>query len=373
MKKITLLALSFCLPFLGISQLTSPPGGGNQKSVVTQYMGLTHVTITYNSPDVTGPNGQSRKGQIWGNLVPYGMANLQFGLSSAENPSPWRAGANENTTIEFSHDMTVQGYPIKAGTYGLHMIPGQEEWVIIFSDNSTAWGSYFYKEEEDALRVTVTPKECEFHEWLTFEFDNRQLDECMASLKWENLEIPFNIAVPSINKIYAASMDRELQNRAGFNWQGWNTAANYYLNNELDLNTALDYANKAIGWQRNYNTLATKAAILDAQGKDKEAMEAFKQAIEHNSANVFQIHNLARGYITSGKNEMALKLFEMNAKRFPKTWPVNLGLARGYSANGEYKKALKYAKKALKNAPNKLNKDNITASIDKLEKGQDIN
>ena len=64
------------------AQLQLTPSGGNQKSVVTQYMGgHAHVTIIYNSPDVTSPQGQSRRGQIWGTLVPYGMNNLNFGIS----------------------------------------------------------------------------------------------------------------------------------------------------------------------------------------------------------------------------------------------------------------------------------------------------
>src|SRR5262245_44129111 len=89
------------------SQMTLPPSGNNQKSEVTQYLGLVKVTIAYSSPDVAGR-------EIWGKLVPYGMANLNFGKSTAQNPSPWRAGANENTTITLSHDVEVEGKPLKA-------------------------------------------------------------------------------------------------------------------------------------------------------------------------------------------------------------------------------------------------------------------
>mgnify|MGYP001609812212 CR=1 FL=1 len=158
------------------AQMTTPPGGANQRCEVAQYMGLVKATIVYNSPDVAGR-------EIWGKLVPYGMASLGFAKSTEQNPSPWRVGANENTTITFSHDVQVEGKPLKAGTYGLHMIPGQEEWVVIFSNNSTSWGSYMYLPSEDALRVNVKAKPCdEFTEFLTFDFTDRLQNSATARL-----------------------------------------------------------------------------------------------------------------------------------------------------------------------------------------------
>lgn len=113
--------------------LTLPPLGDNQKTVVTQYMGLVSVTLTYNSPDVTSPAGEDRTGEIWGKLVPYGLTDPGFGTAEE---APWRVGANENTTISFSHDVEVEGRALAAGTYGVHMIPGQNEWVEIFLLNA---------------------------------------------------------------------------------------------------------------------------------------------------------------------------------------------------------------------------------------------
>ena len=108
------------------SQMTLPPSGSNQKSETSQFLGLVKVTISYSSPDVAGR-------PIWGALVPYGLTNLATFKSSEQNPSPWRAGANENTIITISHDAEIEGKPLKAGTYGLHMIPGPEDWTIIFA------------------------------------------------------------------------------------------------------------------------------------------------------------------------------------------------------------------------------------------------
>ncbi|HMB54289.1 MAG TPA: DUF2911 domain-containing protein, partial [Thermoanaerobaculia bacterium] len=149
--------------------LTLPPSGANQKSSVIQNIGLVEVRIDYSSPDVTGPQGQDRRGHIWGELVPYGMNNLGFGTASE---SPWRAGANENTVFTVSHDVRVEGEPLAAGSYGLHMIPAPEgeAWTVIFSNESTAWGSFFYDPAEDALRVEVEAEKAPFREWLAYDF-----------------------------------------------------------------------------------------------------------------------------------------------------------------------------------------------------------
>ncbi len=209
--------------------ITLPPGGDNQKSIAVQYIGaLAYVKIKYNSPDVTAPNGQSRKGKIWGGLVPYGMTNLNFGLSTADNPSPWRAGANENTTITFSHDMKVQGKDLKAGTYGFHVMPQEKgAWTLIFSKNSTAWGSYFYEAKDDVLRVETTPEPTSFTEWLTYEFTDRQPTSCTVALKWDELSIPFTVEIPDVHQMYVDNFKKELQSSAGFQWQSWQQAANY--------------------------------------------------------------------------------------------------------------------------------------------------
>jgi len=155
------------------SHLTLPWDGENQKARVSQWMGLVEVTITYFSPDIQGPGGEDRRGKIWGDLVPYNQGD----------PYPWRAGANRNTTISFSHDVTVEGQALSAGTYGLHMIPSPSEWIVIFSHNATSWGSFTYQQEEDALRVTVRPRKAStYAEWLTYEFTERLPDKTLAVL-----------------------------------------------------------------------------------------------------------------------------------------------------------------------------------------------
>jgi hypothetical protein len=119
--------------------LTQPPDGDNQHATVIQHLGLVTVTIDYHSPDVHAPNGSDRRGNIWGKLVPYGTTDEAFGTCSE---CPWRAGANENTTFEVSHDVKIEGQPLPAGKYALFMIAGPEEWTLVFSKNSHSWGAF---------------------------------------------------------------------------------------------------------------------------------------------------------------------------------------------------------------------------------------
>src|SRR6185369_17651039 len=109
MKKMFLPALLASVLFSN-AQLTVLPNGGNKKASVTERIGLTDVTIHYDRPHVNG-----REGKIWGQLIPVGYTDQGFGTSKA---APWRAGANENTTIEFSTDVKIEGQPLAAGRYG---------------------------------------------------------------------------------------------------------------------------------------------------------------------------------------------------------------------------------------------------------------
>ncbi|RME92871.1 MAG: DUF2911 domain-containing protein, partial [Bacteroidetes bacterium] len=280
--------------------ITLPPSGDNQRASVTQYIGaLVHVTVDYNSPDVTGPNGQDRSGQIWGQLVPYGLNDLGFGL---RKPAPWRAGANENTTITFSHDVEVQGEALAAGTYGFHVIVQEEgPWTLIFSNNHTAWGSYFYDPADDALRVKAIPQESPHHEWLTYEFTDRQGDQATLTLFWEKVALPFTISVPHMTDLYVANMRKELQNAAGFNWQNWNQAAMFCVQKKVYLEEALNWAETSISGpfvgQENFTTLSGKFTVLVALEQKKEAQEVLKKAMAHPTTTASQVHQLGRQMI----------------------------------------------------------------------------
>src|SRR6476620_114781 len=172
MKIIKLQPLIPCLAILTVAGSALAQNDLNlpdvsQAAEVKQRIALTDITVNYHRPLVNG-----RK--IWGGLVPYGKV--------------WRAGANENTTIEFSDPVSVEGKPLDKGIYGLHMIPNQDSCTVIFSKTNTAWGSYSYDQKEDALRVDVKPRPlAEMKEALEFEFEDLKPTSTAVTLKWEKL------------------------------------------------------------------------------------------------------------------------------------------------------------------------------------------
>jgi hypothetical protein len=188
-SKLFIGAISFILFLFFISAAQAQQNDKPRLSLkagVFQRIGVdTDINISYSRPGVKG-----RK--IWGALVPYGLAP---GDNESHNkPFPWRGGANECTTIEFSKDVTVNGNKLPAGKYSVQFIPSPKEWVVIFNKNTKLWGSFDYDKKDDALRINVTPVEAPFQEWLSYGFDNLAGTSCTAYLRWEKLKVPFDIS-----------------------------------------------------------------------------------------------------------------------------------------------------------------------------------
>ncbi len=369
------LALALTLPTAAqiVPGLSIPPSGNNQKASVTQYIGPVSITIDYSSPAVHGPDGKDRRGQIWGKLVPYGLSDLGYGNLK---PAPWRAGANENTVFAISDAVSIEGQRLPAGRYGLHMIPGQEEWVLIFSKDANAWGSFYYEPADDALRVTVKPHKHEYREWLTYEFTTRRRDESVAELQWEDLAVPWTVKVENINDVYISKLKENLTNVQGFGWRGWVAASQFCVANNTHLDQALEWAEIAVSKQyigeANFTTLSNKALVLEKMGRADDAAATMQTAIHHPSATPLDLHQYGRKLLAEKKPGEALAVFRLNAERNGEQWPVNVGLARGYAATGDLKQALEHARKALTQAPDDLNRKSLAAMVSALEAGRPI-
>lgn len=373
MRKKIFVSLSSCLLLLisysSFAQitLTQLPSGGNKKAWVGERVGLTDITIRYDRPAVKG-----REGKIWGSLVHTGFTDQGFGSAKA---APWRAGANENTTIEFSTDVKIEGQPLKAGKYGFFVAYDAAEPILIFSNNSTSWGSYYYDAKEDALRVKVKSVPLQNSvEWLKYEFSNETENSATISLQWEKLSIPFKVEVDYV-KDQIASFQRELRTERGFHWLAWDQAAQWALQHNTNLEQALLWSDSAtsrtFGGDRTFQTWATKAQILNKLGRSTEADAVMKQALP--IAGMQDLHQYGRQLLQQKKTKEALDVFKMNYQKNPNQFTTLVGLTRGYSANGDYKNALKYAKQALPLAPDSNNKNFLEQGIKKLEEGKDIN
>jgi len=354
--------------------ITLPPNGENPQASVMQAIGPVRVTIDYSSPRVVRGN-QDRRGKIWGELVPWGLSDL--GLNGCTE-CPWRGGANENTVFAVTHDVRVQGEPLPAGRYGLHLIPGQDEWTVVFSRDADSWGSYWYDPKNDALRVKAKPAKNDYHEWLTYEFVERNPADATVALEWEELRVPFKVSVDKVDELWVADMRRDLRGWAGFSWQNWQQAAEFCAQKNVNLPEALVWAQRAVsdpysGGEENFATLMTLSRLQEANGKTDDAAKSFDRALNHRTASPTQIHLVGRQLLTEGKTDQAVRVFQLNARRFPNDWPVHVGLMRGYAAKGDNKKALAEARLAVRQAPDEPNRKNLEGIVKKLEAGQTIN
>ncbi len=320
----------------------------SQHAVLTQRVGITDITVNYHRPLVNG-----RK--IWGGLVPYGQV--------------WRAGANENTTIQFSDPVTVEGQPLAKGTYGLHMIPAENEWTIIFSKNSTSWGSFTYNQAEDALRVNVKPQPTDMHEALTYDFDDVKPDATVLTLRWEKVAVPVKIGV-NTHEIVEQSLHTQLRGLAQYTWLSWDDAANYLLVEKTDYEQALKYADTSLQNEERFDNLMTKSQVLEAMGRKDDATAAKNKALT--LANAIQLHTYARQLQGQGKQAEAFQIFQQNAKKNPDQWIVHVGLSRMYSAQGDFTKASQEMNTAIASAPEQQ-KQPLQNLAKRLDAKQDIN
>lgn len=260
LKRGSYLLLAAVLIFLIISgtaaaQFRTPRPSPNAS--VNQLVGVTEFTIHYSRPGV-------KNRVIWGELVPYNQV--------------WRTGANEVTSITFSDPVTISdgtgtGTKLEAGTYGIHTIPAQNEWTIIFSKNTEVGGSSEYKEENDALRLKVKPASCEFQERLIFMFSDLTDSSASVNLMWEKLKVSFKVETDTKDLIMAKA-------EQSIDWGTPMQAANYCLQNNIDLDKGLKWINISTMINENYWNTRIKARFLEKTGKKEEAIALMEKALE---------------------------------------------------------------------------------------------
>jgi len=332
MKKVftTTIILCLCLASQNLwsqSTVTNQPKA-SQKAIVGQTIGLTEVMVTYHRPAV-------KERELWGKLIPYGAV--------------WRAGANDNTIISFSTDVSIEGKELKAGTYGLHIIPNEKgKSEVIFSKNTSAWGSYSYTPDEDALRVIIQSTEAPHYEFVTFLFEDITATSANCALVWGKKKFPFKVEA-DVHNIVFASLKDELRNRSGWTWMGWNEAANYALQNDVNHKQGLAWATRSVFMTPNSANLVTKAR-LSAKVKnakdEKETMDFVTASLEQDLAtfNVgWQEYHGAANYLIQQKS-------------------------------GE-KKALEWLDKSIEMKPNMSNmltKSNLLTTMDKGEEAEKV-
>jgi hypothetical protein len=358
MKTLKLKPFALCFAIFGAGQIAFAQSDlktpdVSQAAEAKQRIALTDITVKYHRPLVNG-----RK--IWGGLVPYGKV--------------WRAGADENTTIEFSDPVSVEGKPLPKGVYGLHMIPTQDSCTVIFSKTNTGWGSYSYDQKDDALRVDVKPRPlAEQKEALEFEFEDLKPTSTAVTLKWEKLGVPFTVSVNDADQTLQ-NIRAQMKGAGQFAWQAPDQAAQFCLTRKINLDEALKWADASIQNEERFENLSTKADILKALNKQDEAKTTWNKALQ--KADAPQLYTYGRQLQNQKKAAEAaeaMEIFKEVAKRFPNGVFGYLAQARIKSAAGDFSGALSDAKQAQTAAPSEGQKQAIQGLIDRLQAKQDIN
>jgi tetratricopeptide (TPR) repeat protein len=344
------------------------PGNANIPNVAGRKLGATQIMVKWNAPGVKG-----REGKIWGtDIAPYGFTILGYGSDVA---SPWRAGADECTVVSFSTPVTINGKNLPEGEYALFIALSADSCQLIFNRNTAAWGAYFYDASRDVMRVTAYQQknQPQSQERLNYVFDNQTNNAVELALVWERWRIPFTIGI-DYKATVLADIQRQMSGSLGFDPPSLEAAAGWCLGNEVNYAQALGWINSAsdpqLGGRKTFNTLFTKAGLLEKMGNVTEANSTRVTALE--VATATELHQYGRRLLSEGKKEEAFAVFEKNFKQQQGKWPTQVGMMRAYAGLGNYKKALEHAKLALVQAPDELNKKSIADNIGLLEKGQPI-
>jgi predicted negative regulator of RcsB-dependent stress response len=348
----TQLLLISLISLKAVSQPITTPRTPSPAASVTQTIGISTVTVNYSRPSVKGR-------EIWGKLVRYGWNVQGFG---AGNSAPWRAGANENTTIRFSHDATVEGKAVPAGTYGLFFVINEDNsGELVLSKDHQSWGSFWYDPNHDLFRTKIQLRETQFTEMLTYDFINSTRTSSELVLNWEKKQFPVKIEF-DVDKIVMANAVEELKNTTGFGWQGYASAANYAVQSKTNYDQALKWADQAVTMNKSFATLNTKSNVMRAMGKTEEADKMVNDAIGIATEN--ELNQYGYQLMNNGKIDKAIEILTLNTKRFPKSANCFDSLGEAYVNKGDSKNAIANFKKSLSMNP----QPNVKANSEKFLK-----
>jgi len=256
MKKITLFLFVGLISSFVNAQIQVPQPSPSAK--IEQEVGLTNVTVEYSRPGMRGRT-------IFGDLVPYG--------------EKWRTGANNNTKISFDTNVVIDGKELKAGTYAIYSIPKENEWEVLFYEDSNNWGlPQDWQDSKVALRATAPVQEMPMTmQTFTILIDELQNDSAVLNFIWENTIATLPFEVPTDERAMA-SIERVMNGPSAGDYFA---AATYFHDEKKDLNKAYEWIKKAveIGGEDAYWVVRRKALIEADLGKKKEAIATAKKSL----------------------------------------------------------------------------------------------
>ena len=261
----------------------------SQKASVMQTIGVTDITIVYSRPPV--------KSRTIFAEAPASMAARAKGEATLDNQNlrqkgepivpwghVWRAGANEATQFMVTDDVLINGQPLKAGSYSLHMIPTPDEWTVIFNKDDGQWGSFTYDAAKDALRVKAKPQMvADNQEWLVYSFDPVTDNSAQINIRWEKVRVPFTVEVKDVRAVTLEKLRATVAAAKSDDWRTPLQAANYAIQNK-DVEEGMGWLNQSIKVKETFQNLSAKAVALFNAGLKDEAFAVADQAIQRGKA-----------------------------------------------------------------------------------------
>lgn len=340
------------LPLLVQSQgVITQPRTASPASTLVQTIGISTVSVNYSRPSVKG-----RK--VWGELVPYGWTKAPNG------DQPWRAGANENTVVEFSHDAMVEGKKVPAGKYGFFLVINEDNsGEVILSKDYRSWGAFHYNATNDQMRAPIKVRDSQETETLTYDFINATKTGAELVLNWEKKQFPVKVEF-DVDGIVMANATQLLKGPVGFTWQGYTSAANYAVANKVNLDIAEKWIDQAITANRSFTTLQVKANILRQTNRVADADKLMKEAVPLGTENELNIY----GYtlLNNGQIQEAIEVFTLNTTKYPASANTFDSLGEAYVTKGDSKNAIKNFKKSLTLNPSDGTKANSEKFLKQL-------
>jgi hypothetical protein len=268
----------------------------SQSASITQTIGITDMTITYHRPAVKGRTafGDVPADKLAALKTATGEsamteATLDGATGSgkdfplAPNGHVWRAGANEATKFTVSDDVLINGQKLAAGAYSLHVIPGKDEWTVIFNKTADQWGSFRYDAKQDALRVKVKPVwTAESREALSYEIPQVTANTAQVVIRWEKVAVPFTVEVPDVNALAISKVNAAIAANPN-DWEIPLAVANAYFNDDK-FDEAMKWTEQSIKVKETFQNLRTKANLLFNMNKKQEAIAVAEQAITRGKA-----------------------------------------------------------------------------------------
>lgn len=236
-------------------QITTPAPSPAAK--IMQTVGLTDVTVEYSRPSMRGRT-------IFGDLVPYDKL--------------WRTGANKNSMVTFSDDVTIAGQNVKAGSYAIFTKPGLTSWEVIFYSDTNNWGTPENWDDSKVaaktnVEVYAMPTDVES---FTMSIDDLHNNGATLGMMWEKAYVGVAFEVPTADKAIK-SIESVMNGPSANDYFG---AASYYFTEGKDLSKAKEWIDKAVSMNdKAYWMMRMQSLISAKMGDTKGAIEAARKSM----------------------------------------------------------------------------------------------